>query len=340
MNKRISTFKSFFGLFVMLALVCPKAANAQDFFGGNQVEQLLNRKRAAQAEQQRNAQARKSAGCRIVECSRDTLIGSWHSDKDMLIRKKQHESGPARGKFISYKIYPDKGAIACNDGKVVAKITEEGLEIPDLDMKVDIKNGGVSINGEPCGNVTRQDITIYGRRLGYFSCEASREIVAFFFLHDYLQPGELQKMKTARQEQKKREAEGMANFKANMMSITAGNFTSPTGTVIGKISAGGDVFNRAGQRIGHVSSDGKVSDFNGNAGSFNASGMVYDRTGSPVGRIQPNGAVENSGGSRMGTIYNDGNLGDASGSYIAKFSGSGRYVAAVCFYFFFRSDLR
>ena len=147
-------------------------------------------------------------------------------------------------------------------------------------------------------------------------------------------------MKTARQEQKKREAEGMANFKANMMSITAGNFTSPTGTVIGKISAGGDVFNRAGQRIGHVSSDGKVSDFNGNAGSFNASGMVYDRTGSPVGRIQPNGAVENSGGSRMGTIYNDGNLGDASGSYIAKFSGSGRYVAAVCFYFFFRSDLR
>ena len=309
MKNRILNHKPFWVLFALLALI-PGNAMAQ------------------------------STGCRIVESSRDTLIGAWHSSKNMIISKKMHESGPAQGKFISYKFYPEKGAILCNDGQVVGKIVEDGLEILDLDMKVGIKNGGLSINGEPCGVVTRQDITIYGRRLGYFSCEATRELVAFFFLHDYLQPGELQQMKEKREGQKKREAEAGAAFKANMMSITAGNFTTPTGTVIGKISASGDIYNKANQRIGHVASDGKITDFNGVAGSFNANGMVYDKTGSPIGRIQPNGSVENVSGSRIGSISNDGRLGDSSGSTLVKFSGSGKYVAAVCYYFFFRSDIR
>ena len=324
-------------MLVLIAFFPSFVASAQDDpYGGNQVEQLMARKRAAEEEMQRKAEAQKNAGCKIIECSRDTLIGAWHSDKGMIISKKMHESGPAQGKFITYKVYYDKNVIACNDGKVVAKLTDDGLEILDLDMKVTIKNGGLSINDEPCGVVTRQDITIYGRRLGYFSCEATRELVAFFFLHDYLQPGELQKMKTARAEQKKREEEAAANFKANMMKISAGNFTSPTGNVIGKIDASGDVFNKSGQRIGHVSSDGKVSSGGSNAGSFNSKGMVYDKTGSPIGRIQPNGSVENAGGSRIGQIYNDGNLGDRSGSTVARFSGSGKYVAAVCYYFFFK----
>ncbi|MBO4671043.1 MAG: hypothetical protein J5640_04280 [Bacteroidales bacterium] len=324
-------------LVVLIAFGASAVANAQDDpYGGNQVEQLMNRKREAEAEMQRKAEAQKNAGCKIIESSRDTLIGAWHSSKNMIISKKQYESGPMLGKFIAYKVYYDKGAIANNEGKVVAKLTDDGLEILDLDMKVTIQNGGVAINGEPCGVVTRQDITIYGRRLGYFSCEATRELVAFFFLHDYLQPGELQKMKTAREEQKKREAEAEANFKANMMKVTAGNFTSPTGNVIGKIDASGNVYNKSGQRIGHVSSDGKVTSASGTVGSFNAKGMVYDKTGSPIGRIQPNGSVEEAGGSRIGQIYNDGNLGDRSGSTVAKFSSTGRYVAAVCYYFFFR----
>jgi hypothetical protein len=328
-------------MFVFMILLSANVANAQDDpYGGNQVEQLMKRKREASAELERKAQAQKNAGCRIVECSRDTLIGSWHSGKGTIISKKQHESGPAQGAFISYKVDYEKGAIECNDGSVVAKLLDDGLDILDRDMKVTIKNGGVSINGEPCGVVTRQDITIYGRRLGYFSCEATRELVAFFFLHDYLQPEDLQKMKTIRVEQKKREAEAAAAFNSNMMKISTGNFTSPTGTVIGRISASGDVYNKSGQRIGHVSSDGKVSNASGSAGSFNAKGMVYDKTGSPIGRIQPDGAVENSGGSRIGTIYNDGNLGDRSGSHVARFSGTGRYVAAVCYYFFFRNDIR
>lgn len=337
MKKNIFSLATCWTLVVLAALLLSNVAYAQDDpYGGNQVEQLMNRKREAEAELQRKQEAQKNAGCKIVESSRDTLIGAWHSSKNMIISKKQHESGPAQGKFIAYKVYPDKGAIACNDGKVVAKIVEDGLEILDMDMKVTIKNGGLSINGEPCGVVTRQDITIYGRRLGYFSCEATRELVAFFFLHDYLQPGELQKMKTAREEQKKREAEAAAAFKANMMKVTAGSITSPTGNVIGKIDAGGDVYNKSGQRIGHVSSDGKVTASGGTVGSFNANGMVYDKTGSPIGHIQPNGSVENSGGSRIGHIYNDGNFGDSSGSYVAKFSGTGKYVAAVCYYFFFR----
>lgn len=337
MKKNIFSLATCWTLVVLAALLLSNVAYAQDDpYGGNQVEQLMNRKREAEAELQRKQEAQKNAGCKIVESSRDTLIGAWHSSKNMIISKKQHESGPAQGKFIAYKVYPDKGAIACNDGKVVAKIVEDGLEILDMDMKVTIKNGGLSINGEPCGVVTRQDITIYGRRLGYFSCEATRELVAFFFLHDYLQPGELQKMKTAREEQKKREAEAAANFKANMMKVSAGNITSPTGTVLGKIDASGDVYNKSGQRIGHVSSDGKVTASGGTVGSFNANGMVYDKTGSPIGHIQPNGSVENSGGSRIGQIYNDGNFGDSSGSYIAKFSGTGKYVAAVCYYFFFK----
>ena len=328
-------------LVVLVAFAASSLAIAQDDpYGGNQVEQLMARKRAAAEEQNRKAEAQKNAGCKIVESSRDTLIGAWHSSKDMIISKKMHESGPAEGKFISYKVYYDKNVIACNDGKVVAKLVDDGLEILDLDMKVTIKNGGLSINGEPCGVVTRQDISIYGHRLGYFSCEATRELVAFFFLHDYLQPGELQKMKTARAEQKKREEEAAANFKANMMKVSAGSFTSSTGSVIGKIDSNGDVFNKSNQRIGHVSSDGKVTSANGTVGTFNAKGMVYDKTGSPIGHIQPNGSVEDSSGSRIGQIYNDGNLGDRSGSYVAKFSGSGKYVAAVCYYFFFKSSLR
>lgn len=321
---------------VLAALLFSISANAQ-IFGGGQVEQLMQRKREAEAAMKQKSDAQQNTGCKIVDSSADTLLAAWHSSKDMIITKKMHEDGPAKGKFISYKYYPDKGAIACNDGVVVAKIVEDGLEILDRDMKVTIKNGGVAINGEPCGVVTRDDITIYGRRLGYFSCEATRELVAFYFLHDYLNPDDLQKMKVAREEQKKREAEAEAAFKANMMLVTAGDFTSPTGTVIGKIAANGDVFNKAGQRLGHVSSDGKVTDFGGNAGSFNAKGMVYDKTGSPIGHIQPNGPVENASGSRIGHIYNDGRFGDSSGSTVAKFSGKGKYVAAVCYYFFFKS---
>lgn len=304
------------------------------------MEQLLSRKRAAEAELERKAEAQKNAGCKIIESSRDTLIGAWHSSKDMIISKKQHEDGPAKGKFIAYKVYYDKGAIVCNDGKVVAKIVDDGLEILDTGMKVTIDRGGVSINGEPCGVVTRQDISIYGKRLGFFSCEATRELVAFFFLHDYLNPDDLQKMKTAREEQKKREAEAEASFKANMMKVTAGNFSSVTGTVTGKIDAGGNVFNKAGQRIGHVSADGKVSAASGTVGTFNAKGMVYEKTGSPVGHIQPNGSVEDASGSCIGQIYNDGRFGDRSGSTVASFSGGGKYVAAVCYFFFFGDSIR
>ena len=92
----------------VLLLFCNAAYAQSDLFGGNQVEQLLNRKRAAEAEKKRAAEAQQSAGCRIVECSRDTLIGAWHSSKNLIISKKQHESGPAQGKFISYKVYWDQ----------------------------------------------------------------------------------------------------------------------------------------------------------------------------------------------------------------------------------------
>lgn len=321
-------------------LIVSSLSAQDDPYGGNQVEQLMNRKRLAEAEQKRKAEAQQNAGCRIVESSRDTLIGAWHSSKNMIVSKKQHESGSAKGQFISYMVYYDKNVIACNDGNVVAKLTDDGLEILDMKMKVTIKNGGVSIDGEPCGVVTRQDITIYGRRLGYFSCDATRELVAFYFLHDYLKPGELQKMKVAREEQKKREEAAAASFKANMMLITEGSIISPTGNLIGKITSNGDVYNKSNQRIGHVSKDGKVTGASGSVGSFNAKGMVYDKTGSPIGHIQPNGSVEDAGGSRIGQIYNDGNFGDRSGSYIAKFKGEGKYVAAVCYYFLFRNALR
>ena len=338
MKTRFSSKKIFVALLVMTALIPSYYAKAQQDF--TSIEALMQNKQQAEAEMEKKAKAQQEAGCKIIESSRDTLIGSWHSSKNTITSKKMHEGGPAKGEFISYKVDYSKGVIECNDGTIVAKLLDDGLEILDNGMKVTINNGGVAINGESCGVVTRQDITIYGRRLGYFSCDATRELVAFFFLHDYLNPADLQKMKVAREEQKKREAEAEAAFKANMMTITAGNFTSPTGTVIGKITAGGDVYNKAGQRVGHVSSDGKVTNASGTAGSFNAKGMVYDKTGSPIGHIQPNGSVENASGSRIGQIYNDGNYGDRSGSTVAKFSGTGKYVAAVCYYFFFSSSIR
>lgn len=303
-----------------------------DPYGGNQVEQLMKRKKQAQDDLKKKAEEKKKAGCRIIESSRDTLIGSWHSDTKTIVSVRKLASGAA----ITYEVNYEKGEIACNDGTVAAKLTDDGLEIMNPKMKVTIKNGGVSIDGEPCGVVTRQDITLYGRRLGYFTCDATRELVAFYFLHDYLKAGELQKMKTARQEEKKREEAAAAGFKANMMKITAGDITTTTGTVIGKITANGDVYNKANQRVGHVSADGKVTVANGTAGSFNAKGMVYDKTGSPIGHIQPNGAVENASGSTIGHINNDGTFGDRTGSHVARFKGDGKYVAAVCYYFFFK----
>lgn len=313
-----------------------KATTDEDPYGGNQVEQLMNRKREAEAERQRKAEAQQKAGCKIIESSRDTLIGTWHSKDYIITSKRQHTTGPAKGQFVTYKLNTADGVIECNDGIVVAKLTDNGLDIFDLKMMVTIKNGGLSIDGEPCGQVTRQDITIYDRRLGHFSCDATRELVAFFFLHDYMKPGELQNIKNAREEQKKREVAAVANFKANMMKVTAGNITSPTGDVIGKINTLGDIYNKANQKVGNLLQDGIVKGSNGKLGSFDANGMVYDKTGSPIGRIQPDGSVESASGSRIGGIGNDGTFTDRSGSKVAQFNGKGIYTAAVCYFFFFK----
>ena len=71
---------------LLLTLNLPFAFTAaqvdDDPSGGNQVEQLMKRKQQAQDDMKKKAEAQKKAGCRIIESSRDTLIGSWHSDKN------------------------------------------------------------------------------------------------------------------------------------------------------------------------------------------------------------------------------------------------------------------
>ncbi len=297
-----------------------------DPYGPGQIEALNKRKAEYAAEQQRAQEAREKAGCKIIESRRDNLIGSWHSKKNMLMTSKQHESGAAQGKFVTYTADYDKNVILCNDGTVAATFTDDGVDIPSINAKVAVKNGALKINGESVGNVTTQDIHLYGRRLGYFSCEATRALVAFFFLTQT--------------------PFGTPEMRANMKrtQFMDGNFMNASGSRIGYIKAGA-IYNidKLYPKLGnlHYSDDETViADNKFRVGALQYDGTVNDNDGNKIGQVKENGDILNAAGTRVAHVSNDGKVTDKSGKLLVQFSGDRPIAAAVAYYFFFRERIK
>lgn len=294
----------------------PTTTAEEDPYGGNQVEMLMKRKQEASAKQDAEREARAKAGSKIIECRRDQQIGSWHYKENKIESLLDGES---------YILDAAAGVIRTGSGKTVATLTADGLNIPSIDAKVALASGGgISINGESIGKVTSQDVYIYGRRLGNFFSEAPRTMVAFFLLYNYAQP------------------EVRANMKRTQYSD--GNFMNASGTRIGYIK-GGMIYNldKLFPKLGsiHYSDDETViGDTQFRVGAVQYDGTVNDNDGNKIGMVKDNGDILNVAGKKVAHVGTDGKITDASGKFLAQFSGTRPMIAAVAYYFFFKSKIR
>ena len=289
-----------------------------DPYGGNQIEEGNRRKREASAQQNAEREARAKAGSKITESRRNTQIGAWH------YREKRLENTQS-GKC--YTADYEKGVITSSDGEVVATLTSDGLEIPSIDAKIKIgSTGGVTINGESCGKATSQDLYIYGRRLGYFSAEATRTLVTFFFLTQT--------------------PYGTPEARANMRKtqFMDGNFLDANGSRVGYIK-GGQIINnnRLFPKQGNMHYDDDetvIADNNYRVGAFLYDGTVNDNNGNKIGQVKDNGDILNISGKKVAHVAADGKITDANGKFLVHFSGDRPVVAAVAYYFFFKDKIK
>lgn len=288
-----------------------------DPYGGNQVEQLMKRKQEASAKMDAEREARQKAGCKITESGRDQQIGTWVSRENKLTCTEHGET---------YMVDYNAGIIRNSKGQTVATLTEGGIDFPSINAKVITKNGGLIINGESVGNVTAQDIHLYGRRLGYFSCEANRDLVAFFFLTHtpYGQPEMRAKMK--------------------FTQFMDGNFMNAKGVRIGYIKSG-QIYNvdKYYPKLGnlHYSDDETViADNKYRVGALKFDGTVLDNNGNKIGAVKENGDILNASGSCVAHVSKDGKITDKAGKLLVQFSGNRPISAAVAYYFFFRERIR
>ena len=294
----------------------PTTTSDADPYGGNQVEQLMARKRAASAQQDAEREARAKAGSKIIECRRDQQIGSWHYKENKIVSTLDGES---------YIFDAAKGVIRTESGKTVATLTDDGLDIPGIDAKVKLASGGgISINGESIGKVTSQDVYIYGRRLGNFFSEAPKQMVAFFLLFNYAQP------------------EVRANMKRTQ--YMDGNFMDANGSRLGYIK-GGAIFNnnRLYPKQGNMHYDDDetvIADTQYRVGAFQYDGTVNDNNGNKIGQVKDNGDILNVSGKKVAHVASDGKITDAAGKFLVQFSGDRPVAAAVAYWFFFKSKIR
>ena len=295
-----------------------KTAAEEDPYGGNQVEKLMQRKREASAKQDEERAARKAAGCKIVESRRDNQIGSWHSSENKMVSTVDGES---------YIFDAAAGVIRTESGKTVATLNNGELDIPSIDAKIKLNSsGGVTINGESCGKATRQDLYLYGRRYGYISCEAPREMVTFFFLTQtpYGTP------------------EARANMKRTQ--FMDGTFLNAAGSRLGYIK-GGQIINnnRLYPRQGNLHYDDDetvIADANYRVGALQYDGTVNDNNGNKIGQVKENGDILNISGKKVAHVAADGKITDASGKLLVHFSGDRPVAAAVAYYFFFKDKIK
>lgn len=295
-----------------------KTTADEDPYGGNQVEMLMKRKQEASAKQNEERAARKAAGCKIVESRRDNQIGSWHSSENKMVSTVDGES---------YIFDAAAGVIRTGSGKTVATINNGEMSIPSIDAKIKINSsGGITINGESCGKATRQDLYLYGRRFGWLSCEAPREMVTFFLLTQtpYGTP------------------EARANMKRTQ--FMDGTFLNAAGSRIGYIK-GGQILNndRLFPRQGNMHYDDDetvIADANYRVGALLYDGTVNDNNGNKIGQVKENGDILNISGKKVAHVGTDGKITDAAGKFLVQFSGDRPVAAAVAYYFFFKSKIK
>ena len=296
-----------------------------DPYGASQIDRIKANKQQAEADRQRAEEQRQKVGCKIVESRRDKLVGMWNSRTNTITSAEQFEDGAMKGKFITYTWNPSTGEIKRNDGEVVATIQDGKMFIKSINATIEINStGGLKINGESCGKVTRQDIYIFGRRLGQFYCEATRDLVAFFFLNNYATPEMIAKLKRTQ--------------------YMDGNYLNASGTMIGYIK-GGMIYNTSKlvpkQGSMHYSDDETViGDNKFRVGAFQYDGRVDDNNGNKIGQVKENGDILNASGVKVAHVSSDGKITDKAGKFLVKFSGDRPVMAAVAYYFFFRDRIR
>ena len=267
----------------------------------------------------------------------DKVIATWNPDTKQFTLVRTFTDGDLAGQPIVYTVN-DSGEVTRNDGQLMATINGDDIVFPEIGtLSINVaKGGGLSLDGNPIGKVTRTEAYCYGKQFGHFRREVERPLVAFFLFAEYATKEEMAKQKAAMDARDKAAAQGQANFKANMKKFTAGNILNAAGTKIGSITADGKVLNRLGEQIGVVQSSGKVKDaYNRDLGSFNDNGQVY-KGNTQCGKMQANGSIEDPRRtpSVIGRIQGN-DIYDASSNRIARFSGDGVYVAALCYFFFF-----
>ena len=295
-----------------------KKATDEDIYGANQFEEANKRKQEAAAKQAEEREARKKAGCKIVESRRDNQIGSWHSSENKMVSTVDGES---------YIFDAAAGVIRTESGKTVATINNGEMSIPSIDTKIKINSsGGITINGESCGKATRQDLYLYGRRFGWLSCEAPREMVTFFFLTQtpYGTP------------------EARANMKRTQ--FMDGTYLNAAGSRIGYIK-GGQILNNNSlfPRQGNLHYDDDetvIADANYRVGALQYDGTVNDNNGNKIGQVKENGDILNISGKKVAHVGADGKVTDAAGKFLVQFSGDRPVIAAVAYYFFFKSKIK
>lgn len=265
------------------------------------------------------------------------MIATWDDNARQFTLVKKYTDGELAGQPIIYNVNYETGEVRRNDGKLLATFSGDDIIFPEIGtLTVNTKTGGgLTLNGKSIGKVTRTEAYCYGKQFGSFRKEATRQLVAFFLFNEYATKDEVAKLKTAMDKRDKAQAEATAAFKAELLKQPVGKFYDNTGALLGQITASGDVLNSRNQRMGKVKAGGVITNPSGQKiGSVDAKGIVYDGIGSNKGMVQPNGGVNNSSGSSIGTIMRDGTL-QRGGSNIGTYKGTGRYMAAVCYFLFF-----
>ena len=265
------------------------------------------------------------------------VIATWDDNTKQFTLVRKYTDGELAGQPIVYAFDEATGEMKRNDGKLMATIKGDDVIIPDRGtVTIDlVHGGGLLLDGNYVGKVTRTDGTSFGKDLFHFRKDATRQLVAFFLMTEFLSPEEYAKLKSAREKQRQAEENATAAFKAELLKQPVGKFYDNTGALLGQITAGGDVLNSRNQRMGKVKAGGVITNPSGQKiGSVDAKGIVYDGIGSNKGMVQPNGGVNNSSGSSIGTIMREGKI-QRGGSEIGTYKGTGRYMAAVCYFLFF-----
>lgn len=265
------------------------------------------------------------------------VIATWDEGAREFTLVKKYTDGELAGQPMVYKVDYETGEVRRNDGKLLATFKDDDIIFPEIGtLTVNSKTGGgLTLNGKSIGKATRTEAYCYGKQFGSFRKEATRQLVAFFLFNEYATKDEVAKLKTAMDKRDKAQAEATAAFKAELLKQPVGKFYDNTGALLGQITAGGDVLNSRNQRMGKVKAGGVITNPSGQKiGSVDAKGIVYDGIGSNKGMVQPSGGVNNSSGSSIGTIMREGKI-QRGGSEIGTYKGTGRYMAAVCYFLFF-----